>query len=144
GGQGFPQSGRFASIHDGAIFQVGPYGSNNALVLGRTFPVSATLTLNTPRAYTSISVLAGSANGGGQGNMVLRFSDGTQSPVIKFNAQDWYNTVTNVALHGFGRLRLGTGTLQTEHPSATNPNLYQTTVDLAAMGLNKEVSSILF
>lgn len=144
GGQGLPPGGRFVSQFDGTTFQLEPYGATNALLVGRNYPATGTLTLATPQSFNTLAILASSANGGGQGNLVLNFIDGSQSPVLKFNAPDWYNTVTNVAIQGFGRLRLGQSTLFTENPAWNNPNLYQTTINLAALGLNRPVASLRF
>jgi hypothetical protein len=91
----------------------------------------------------SLVVLAASANGGGQGTLVLNFSDGSHSPAFAFNCQDWFYVVTNVAVQGFGRLKLGS-TLSIENNGTSNPNLYQTTINLAALGLTQPVSSITF
>jgi hypothetical protein len=51
--------------------------------------------------------------------------------------------VTNVAIQGFGRLKLGAG-FATEDDGSSNPNLYQTAINLAALGLSLPVSSITF
>jgi hypothetical protein len=50
---------------------------------------------------------------------------------------------TNVALKGFGRLKLA-ATLNIEDNGDSNPNLYQTTLNLSALGLIKPVSSVTF
>jgi hypothetical protein len=142
--RGLPPDGVFTSQLDGAtVFQLQPYGSNNALVLGNSLPASATLTLATPQACQSISILASSANGGGLGTFLLNFTNGTHSQLFTFNAQDWFNTAANVAIHGFGRLKL-TGSLSAEDNGPVNPNLYQTTLNLAALGLNQDIASITF
>ena len=73
---------------------------------------------------------------------MLNFTNGTKSQVFNLNAQDWYNVTTNVAVQGFGRVRLGQGTFSTENPGWNNPNIYQTTIDLAVLGLNRTVASI--
>ncbi len=143
--RGLPLNGSFSSKSDRTTaFKLGPYGSApDALMLGYTYAGSGMLTLDTPQAYNSLAILAASANGGGQGTFVLNFSDGTYSPAFAFNCQDWFNTVTNVAIQGFGRLRLG-GSLATEDNGDSNPNLYETIVDLASMGLTKPIASITF
>ncbi len=145
GTQGLPLNGAFTSFLDNStIFQFGPYGGNNALMLGDTRPNSGTLSLVTPQAYDSLVILASSANGGGSGTLVIHFGDGSSSPTFNFNAQDWFNTSANVALKGFGRLDLNSAGLSTENNGSGNPNLYQTTINLAALGLNQSVSSIAF
>ncbi|HVV74383.1 MAG TPA: hypothetical protein VHI52_23325, partial [Verrucomicrobiae bacterium] len=122
--RGLPVDGSFPSLCDkGTAFQMGAYGGLDALLLGNTRPSSGTLTLAHPEAFDSIAVLACSANGGGVGSMVLNFQDGSRSQSIGFNAQDWFYTTTNVALQGFGRLKLGT-TFTVEDNGDSNPNLY--------------------
>ena len=142
--RGLPWSGVFPSQSDrGTAFQLGPFGAFDALLLGDTYAATGTLTLSNPDAFSSLSILAASANGGGQGTLVLNFTNGSQSPVLAFNGQDWFYTVTNVALQGFGRLKLGSG-WTIEDNGSSNPNLYQTTLNLAALGLAKPVASITF
>jgi len=141
---GLPPDGTFTSQWDGTtVFQLPAYGGANALVLGNAYPSSGTLTLVIPTVYDSISVLACSANGGGTGTFVLDFTNGTHSQVFGFNAQDWFTTTPNVAIHGFGRLKLGAG-FYAEDNGTNNPNLYQTTINLAALGLNQPIASITF
>lgn len=144
GFRGLPAGGLFVSLCDSnTAFQLGPYGATNALLLGYNYPKSATLALDPPQAFASLAVLATSANGGDLGTFVLNFSDGTKSRTFSFNAQDWFNTTTNVAIQGFGRLKLG-GAFSFEDNGASNPNLYQTTFDLASLGLTSPISSITF
>jgi hypothetical protein len=144
GTKGLPLNGVFSSQSDSSTaFQLGLYGGADALMLGDTYPKSGTLTLSTPQALNSIAILAASANGGGQGTFFLTFTNGATSPVFSFNCQDWYNTLTNVAIQGFGRVRLG-ASFSFEDPGSSNPNLYQTTVNLAALGLSRPIASITF
>ncbi len=141
--RGLPPDGTFTSQWDKTtVFQFQPYGSTNALVLGGTYPGSATLTLAAPRVYNSISLLACSANGGGSGTGVLHFTDGT-SRGFSFIAQDWFNTTANVAIQAYGRLKLG-ASFGAEDNGPVNPNLYQTTLNLAALGLTQPLASITF
>jgi hypothetical protein len=143
--QGLPASGQFTSRADGqTVFQLGPPGSLNALMMGQTYPSSGTLTLANSQSYNSLAVLASSANGGGLGTLVVHFADGSSSPAFSYNDQDWYYTTANVALQGFGRLHLGQPTLYTEDAGSSNPNLYQTVINLAALGLNQPVVSVRF
>lgn len=144
GQQGLPPDGRILSKLEGSVFQLGPFGGTNALMLGNLYPRFGTLSLVEPRPYNSLAVLAASANGGGNGVLVINFTNGTRSPVFSLRAQDWYNVVTNVAVEGFGRLRLGQSALFTDDAGADNPNLYQTTINLAALGLNEAVDSVTF
>lgn len=142
--RGLPPDGVFTSQWDRkTVFQLKPYGTTNALVVGYTYPASATLTLATPQAYKSLTILACSANGGGLGTYVLNFTNGTTSPVFSFNAQDWFGTTANAAIQAMGRLKL-TGSFGAEDNGPINPNLYQTTIDLAAIGQDKPIASITF
>jgi len=142
--RGLPISGVFGSQSDNTTaFQLGPFGGSNALMLGYNYPKSGTLTLATPQSLNSIAVLACSANGGGSGTFFLNFTNGTQSQIFNFNAQDWFNVPTNVAIQGFGRLKLG-ASLTLEDNGAANPNLYQTTLNLAALGITEPIASITF
>lgn len=142
--QGLPADGIVLSQSDNSTFQLGPYGGNNALMLGNGHPASGTLVLVTPQAFTTLSILASSANGGGVGTFILNYTNGTHSIAYKYNAQDWFNVVTNVAASGLGRLKLGQATFDTQDNGAANPNLYQTTLDLGALGINQTISSITF
>jgi hypothetical protein len=144
GAQGLPASGMFVSRYDGSTFRFGTYGGTNALMLGRTYPASGTLTFAEPRAYNSLTFIAASVNGGGVGTCFVTFTNGTRSQNFNFNDQDWFNTTANVALNGFGRIQLGQPTLSTEDSGFTNPNFYQSTINLAAIGLNLPVASITF
>jgi hypothetical protein len=145
GAQGLPLSGNFASQLDGTTtFQFGPYGStSNALMMGDTYASSGTLTFVNPQSYDTLAILASSANGGGTGTLVVHFTNGTSSQTLNVNAQDWFGTTANVALQGFGRLDLNSG-LFTENNGGSNPNLYQTTINLGMLGLNQPVASISF
>jgi predicted alpha-1,6-mannanase (GH76 family) len=144
GSRGLPPDGAFTSQLDGAsIFQF-TYDATNALVLGSTYPASGTITLATPQAYNTISILACSANAAGTiGTLVINFTNGTHSQVFNFNAQDWFNNTSNVGIQGFGRLKLG-ASFNPEDNGPVNPNLYQTTINLAALGLNQPIASITF
>jgi len=142
--RGLPFNGVFSSLVDSSTaFQVGPFGVTNAILLGYNYPKFGTLEFTTPQAFNSLAILASSANGGGQGTFVLNFTNGTKSQVFSFNAQDWFFNVANVAVQGFGRLKLG-ASLTIEDNGAANPNLYQTTINLAALGITQPISSITF
>lgn len=142
--QGLPADGVLRSQVDGSIFQFGPYGGVNALMMGNGYPASGTLVLATPQPFNKLAILASSANGGGLGTVVVHFTNGTTSQAFGLNAQDWYNTTANVAVQGYGRVRLGQGTFSTENPGWNNPNIYQTTIDLAALGINQSIAAVSF
>jgi hypothetical protein len=141
---GLPADGKFFSGADGTtIFQLGPYGADEVFLMGDGFPTSGTLTFASPQSYNSLAILASSANGGGVGTLVIHFTNGTSSASMNFNAQDWFTSSANSAIQGFGRLKLGTNPFSTEN-NGSNPNLYQTIINLAALGLNQPISSITF
>ncbi len=144
GTRGLPPDGTFTSLWDATtVFQFLPYGSTNTLCLGSSYPSSVTLTLTTPQIYSSINILASSANGGGLGTLVLNYTNGTHSQALNFNAQDWFGTTSNVAISAIGRLKLGAG-FGAEDSGPVNPNLYQTTFNLGALGLNQMIASVTF
>ncbi len=143
--EGLPQNRLFISALDSlTTFQLQPYNANNALYLNRTSPTGA-LTFTVPAAYNSLSILATSANGGGAGSVVIRFSDGSASAPISFNAPDWYDN-PGAALTHFGRIFTGVwASFYTDDPAGNDPNLYQTSIDLAVQGLNtKPIASLTF
>jgi hypothetical protein len=143
--EGLPQGGAFTSMLDGVTtFQLGPYNANNVLFMSQSSP-TGTLSLPVPQAFISLSVLASSANGGGAGSLVIKFTDGTSSPPLGYNAPDWYNNIGSAITH-FGRLYLGNlGEFYADNPSGNNPNLYQTTINLRVLGLaSKLIASVAF
>jgi hypothetical protein len=144
GTRGLPASGSFTSLVDGTTaFQFQPYNANNALQLSASTSSVGTLTLTTPQAYSSLSILAAAANSGAsQGNLVLHFADASVSPTLQFNNSDWFFQ-PNPAIKGFGRLDLGA--TSAEDNGNDFPEMYQTTLNLAALGLSgKPIVSIDF
>ena len=143
--EGLPAGGAIISAVDGKTpFQLGPCNGNNVLYMNGSSP-SATLGLAVPAAYNSLIILATSANGGGSGSLVINFADHTYSRPIIFNAPDWFYNPGGALTH-FGRIQLGAySTFQTDDPSDNNPNLYSTTINLAALRLNtKPIASLTF
>ena len=145
--QGLPPSGSFTSSWDGqTIFQLGPYGQNDVLLLGDNYSTSGTLTFTTPQSLNSLVVLATSANAQSTsaGTMVLNFTNGTSSKSFNFNAADWFTGYPNVALHDMGRINLNVNNFTPEVDGQGLPSLYQTTIPLRALGLTQAISSITF
>ena len=144
GTRGLPASGTFASLVDGTtVFQFQPYNANNVLQLSASTSSVGTLTLATPQAYTSLQILAAAANSGtSQGNLVIHFTDASLSPTLQFNNSDWFFQ-PNPAIKGFGRLDLGA--TSAEDNGNDFPELYQTTLNLTALGLSsKPIASVDF
>jgi len=106
-------------------FQLAPYTGNNALYLYTS--ESGTLTLNTPGAYSSISILHLSTESGATVNVVFNFSDGTTYTASGQSFLDWFNNTTNVAAQGFGRIKRKDGPFVygTDYEGAgTNPRIF--------------------
>jgi hypothetical protein len=144
GTRGLPSSRTFTSLVDATtVFQFQPYNGNNVLQLSASTSSFGTLTFTTPRAYSSLSILAAAANSGASmGNLVIHFADSTTSPVLQFNNSDWFFQ-PGPAIMGFGRQDLGSTT--PEDNGASYPELYPTTLNLASLGLNaKPIVSIDF
>ena len=144
GTRGLPASRSFTSLVDGTtVFQFQPYTANNVLQLSASSGSFGTLTLTTPAAYSSLSILAAAANSGAsQGNLVIHFADATVSPTLQFNNSDWFFQ-PNPALMGFGRVDLGAASPEDNGDSF--PELYQTTLNLVTLGLStKPIASIDF
>jgi len=142
GTRGLP--GSFTSLVDGTtVFQFQSATANNVLQLSASSSSFGTLTLSTPHAFSSLSILAAAANSGAsQGNLVLHFADSTVSPVLNFNNSDWFFQ-PNPAIMGFGRIDLGA--TSAEDNGNSFPELYQTTLNLSALGLSgKSITSIDF
>jgi uncharacterized repeat protein (TIGR02543 family) len=146
---GLPAGGLVTNEFDHATtFQFGPYDGGNVLCLTHDAP-SGSLTLGAPAACSSLSVLAASVQGGGNGALVLHFTDGTTSPNIAFNAANYLTTNTpgsGAALTNFGLLITGD---YVEFGSVDDntffPTLYQTSTNLHAAGLDsKLISSVTF
>ncbi len=142
---GLPQGGAFASVVDPTTLgQLQPYNALNALFLDVTTATgSLTLVPAAQTRYDALAIFASSSNGGGSGTLVVTFTDASTSASIVLNAGDWFNVTTNNALNALGRANLGTSTV--EATTGSNPRIYQTSIDMVALGLNgRAVQSISF
>ena len=136
---GLPATATVTSMLDGStLFEFAPFTDVNALDLTNG-AASGWLYLVSPAAYDSLSVLATSANGGGTAAFLIEFTNGAVSPPLAYVANDWYHDPGAAALTHFGRVYTGFfNAFYTDDDSAPDPNLYQTTVNLAALGWNTE------
>ena len=150
---GFPETGRFTSSSgSGVLYQLQPLEQNNVLLLSERAtsadneqalsgsPVGQ-LELVNPRSFTSIAIVAASGGGtiGGKGSVTLHFADGSSSPEIPLNADDWWtrpDVVSPTAIAGLYRMNVQTGTEITQSGSDYGFGLYETMIDLSAMGLD--------
>ena len=146
---GLPPGGLITNESDHATtFQLGPYDGDNVLYLTSGAP-SGSFTLNNPAVFKSLSVLAASVEGGGNGSLVIHFTDGSSSAAIPFNAAIYLTTNTpgaGWAYTNFGLLITGDyNQFGSVDYSQVYPTLFQTAIDLHAAGLDsKLVSSVRF
>ena len=145
---GLPPGGAFTSLVDGQTqVQLQPYNAPNALVLDPNAGVtSGTLTL-APAArkpYRSLAVFAASTNATQEsvGTVTITFTDGTTSGGLTYQAFDWFYHVADNAIVDLGRVNLRDDAF---HNAEYEPRIYQTTLDLAALGLHtKAIQSLTF
>lgn len=79
------------------LYQLQPFKANNVLLL-TSENAQATLTLIKPACFRSLSIAAASSNArfvSGVGTLILNFEDGSASPPISYNAQDWWGEGAN-------------------------------------------------
>lgn len=144
---GLPTDGTFTSYLETPVThaQLQPYYAPNVLQLSSNTN-SGTLTLAPAarRPYDVLGVFAASANArqDSTGTLTLKFTDGSTSQALTYNAFDWFFHTEDNALRGLGRLRLNGGF---DNGVGDNPRIYQTTLDLVALGLSgKALQSITF
>ena len=128
----------------GANYLLAPYDQNNALVL-KTNGSSGTLLLETPGVFSQIAFLGSSAEGVSNFNVILNFSDGTNT-AFSFSVPDWYDG-PNFAIQGIGRVSrtlIGTQNPDVFTGDATNPRLYDNQITLNAPFDTRILTSITF
>lgn len=125
-------------------YQLANYTGNNVLRLAG-LNSSGTLTFVTPGCYSSLSILASSGQGSSTFNVTVNFTDGTSNSSYSFTVADWYGG-SNYAILGIGRVNKtpdGSGdTYDQFDGDASNPRLYDCTLNLSGTDLGKLVKSI--
>lgn len=136
--KGLPTGGDFTSLSDGTTqVQLQPYDAPNVLFLDSSASIG-TLTFEPAEqtTYDRLAIFAASANASSSstGSLKITFTDGTTADNLSYNGYDWFFVVSSNAINNLGRVRLSNGDF--EDGSDGNPRIYQTTIDLKALGLN--------
>lgn len=131
-GGGLPSS-RMLIGADGS-FLLNPYDQNNGL---RLSAVPATLALATPQTLSAVRVLAVSADGDGQVQVVINFQDGTSELFAPVTVPDWYSGQPGAFAIANGRV--ADTVLE---PSSTAPLLYAYAFPISAANATKTVVSL--
>lgn len=145
--KGLPQGGDFVSRVDGTTQgQLQSYDAPNVLMLDAATP-TGTLTLDAAaqRPYERLAIFAASTNASSSsvGTVTITFTDNTASDALTYKGYDWFFVISSNGLYDLGRVRLASASF--EDDSNGNPRIYQTTLDLAALGLHtKPVRSLTF
>lgn len=143
--KGLPQGGAFNSAVDPTTqVQLQPYNAPNVLFMNAAGP-NGTLTMTTPAPYNRLAIFASSANGSATstGTITINFTSGPPSPPISYNAFDWFFVTGSNAINNLGRVNLTNNTF--DDGSNGNPRIYQSTIDLSALGLNgQSIQSLTF
>lgn len=123
-------------LPDHSFQMAASYTNNNALLIDRTL-TNATITLNSPAAYTGISFLTAAANGAVVLNYTIHFAGG-QTETGTFTAPDWFNA-TPIAVTANGRVAPTTGAFA--NVGSGNPRLYSADI---AVTSTEPIASIEF
>ncbi len=122
----------------GLTYQLASYTANNSLRL-ETAGASGTLTFTTPKATTSLYMLATSGSGSSTVDINVNFSDNTTQTFSAVSISDWYGG-SSYAIQGIGRINKTNDNL--ESGSGTNPRLYQIPLAIDAANQAKNVQSV--
>jgi len=142
-----PSGGAFTSMADGTTqVQLQPYDGLNVLQLSPSSTSSGTLTFaaTDQRAYSRLAIFAASTNAGQEsaGSLTITFTDGTTAEGLTYLAQDWFFHSAHNAIVALGRAYLPGDSF---HNPSYDPRIYQTTLDLTALGLDtKPIRSLTF
>jgi MBG domain (YGX type)/Secretion system C-terminal sorting domain/Fibronectin type III domain len=137
GPYGLPASGIISSVSNtGIIYNLADYSSNNTLLLVG-LNETKTLVLEEPGIYSSISVLAASAQGASIFSVTINYSDNTSEEVTSFNVPDWYYGA-NYAIQGVGRVSTFDEVFS---GNTVDPRLYDNTLNVNS---SKIITSLTF
>jgi len=115
---GLPVSGSFTSTYNAnTTFQFQPYDGSNTpdVPSDNILPMSGTLTLNTPAAYSELAFLTVNVDGSSY-TATLNFSNAASLTTPSYSDPDWTNSDANNAL-GVGLSARG-GALETDYHTA--------------------------
>jgi fibronectin-binding autotransporter adhesin len=141
-GNGMPAGGRFQSLTNAAVtYQFQDYTGNNVLSLGGGATTDNRLTLSTPGAYRSLSIMNVTGSGSSTYSVVLNFSDATSTTFAGNASPDWFGGANPVFVVN-GRMRRDNGNI--ENQNSGNPRIYATDLTLSAADQLKTLTSIDF
>jgi hypothetical protein len=141
---GLPASGLINSLATtGLTYQMASLSSNNSLRIGATAgATSGTLVFSNGVNATKLYVLATSGSGQSTITALITFADATTQTATALIVPDWFfSTAQPIAAQGFGRVNTTNNVLE---PSATDPRLYQITLNIDVANQTKTVSSVQF
>jgi len=127
---GLPQSGVpfFAENDSTHSFSLASATGNNAVLMSSTTG-TATLSLQSPQAYSKLSFLDASGNGPNGFNVVVHHANGAPDESFTgLSVPDWFNNNSN-ALTVNGRAGLGSGSF--DNINGNNPRMYDQDITLA-------------
>jgi hypothetical protein len=122
----------------GLSFQLGGFGSNNALLLSST--VSSGILSFSATGIADIYMLAASANGSSNLTATIHFSDATSQTIAPLTVNDWYDG-SGYAIEGVGRVSLTSNGLE---GASDDPRLYQLVMHLDPLNFTKTITGITF
>ncbi|WP_353234304.1 Ig-like domain repeat protein [Diaphorobacter ruginosibacter] len=118
-------------------YQLQDYSANNSLQLPNA-QSNGTLSLMTPLAVGKLSLLGTSGSGASTADVVVQFSDGSQTVYEGVQIKDWFYG-SNAVVYGIGRISRGDNVMQ---QSSSDPRLYPLDVTLTCSEQQGKVSSV--
>ncbi|MBL7932063.1 MAG: T9SS type A sorting domain-containing protein [Bacteroidia bacterium] len=135
---GLPNNGILSSLT--RTYQLQSYTTANCLFIP-TNGQSDTLTLVTPAAFTSLSLLGFATETNGSMSVTVRFTDNSTEVFSGISVLDWFNASTPFA-SGFDRLARATGVLENVG-AAGNPRFFAHDLALSCANQSKLVKRII-